>query len=121
MNIETRKFIGKAVLETIEKREMMSPVTLTQGVMVVQGNSGSANQLTIHTKANKVWAVTNQGASPKFKVSSVRQIRIIGGEKADKVTVLPSTSKTPVYVQTGAGNDTITTGAGKDSVYAGNG
>src|SRR3954468_19549993 len=120
MSIRTRDIIGKAILETLETRQMMSSVTLADGVMVIQGNSNSANQIGIHTENNRVWAVTANGSSKRFDVATVRQIRIIGGEKSDSVDV-DAGVKIPVYVQTGNGNDTIVSGAGNDTIRAGNG
>ena len=38
MSIRTREIIGKAILETLETRQMMSTVTLVDGTLVVQGN-----------------------------------------------------------------------------------
>ncbi len=69
MSIRTREIIGKAILETLEGRQMMSAVTLTEGVLVVAGNPNSANQISIHTANHKVWAVTDQGSSEKIAVS----------------------------------------------------
>ncbi len=120
MSIRTREIIGKAILETLENRQMLSTVTLVDGTLVVQGNPNSANQLDVHTASGKVWAVTNGGTSQKFVTSTVRQIRIIGGEKADDVSVDASV-RIPVYVQTGNGNDTIQTGDGNDTISSGNG
>ena len=120
MSISTREIIGKAVLETLERRQMLSSVTLVDGAMIVQGNSNTPNDITIHTDGGDVWAVTDAGSSKKIAVSSVRQIRIIGGEAGDDVQVDSGVS-IPVYVRTGSGNDTITTGSGNDTIFSGNG
>src|SRR5213075_2342602 len=100
MSIKTREIIGKAILETLENRQMLSTVTLNGDVLIVQGNPSTSNQISIHQQAHKVWAVTEKGSSEKIAVSSVRQIRIIGGEKDDTVSVDASV-RIPVYVQTG--------------------
>src|SRR5689334_10043336 len=106
MSISTREIIGKAILETLEHRQMLSTVTLTDGVLVVQGNPNTPNAIGVHGDHGKVWAVTDAGSSQKIATSSVRQIRIMGGEKNDDVSVDASV-KIPVYIQTGDGNDTI--------------
>src|SRR6185503_11882512 len=120
MSIRTREIIGKAILETLEGRQMLSTVTLSDGVLLVQGNNSAANQISIHAAHHKVWAVTDQGSSEKIASSRIRQIRIIGGEKNDTVSV-DAGVKIPVYVQTGNGNDRIRTARGRDTIVSGNG
>src|SRR5437667_153952 len=48
MNTDTHEIIGKAVLETLERRQMMSAVSFNDGILVVQGLSAAPNNLTIN-------------------------------------------------------------------------
>src|SRR5205823_1829666 len=93
---------------------------LVDGVLVVQGNPHTPNNLSVHSEHNKIWAVTDKGASKPIASSRVQQIRIIGGDKADRIGV-DAGIRIPVYVRGLNGNDTIATAAGNDTIIGGNG
>jgi len=122
MNTQTRHKIGQAILETLEERRMMSSVELTDGIFIVRGAATRANELAVHTThdGSQMWAETNGDLSQIVSTSSVRQIRIIGGEKNDSVNVDAGIS-IPVLVRTGDGKDAVSTGKGDDTIFAGNG
>src|ERR1700748_3483653 len=116
MCIETRNIIGKAVLATLEQRRLMSSVTFADGTLLVQGSPTAANKVNIKTDGTSAWVIQNGVTSDKVAVSSIKLIKIIGGEKNDFVNA--GAVNIPVYVQTGNGSDQITTGAGNDTVFA---
>src|SRR5437762_8999057 len=122
MNTDTNEIIGKAVLETLERRQMMSAVSFKDGILVVQGLSAAPNNLTINLSPDgaSVWGVANGETGAPVAVSQVRQIRIIGGDGDDMVHVDPRVM-IPVYIRTGNGDDNITAGAGREVILAGSG
>ena len=77
MNTDTHEIIGKAVLETLERRQMMSAVSFKDGILVVQGLSAAPNNLTINLSPDgaSVWGVANGETGAPVAVSQVRQIR----------------------------------------------
>src|SRR4051812_29977691 len=115
MSVDTHEIIGKAVLETLEQRRMMTTVTVADGTLVVQGSSTDPNNIHINSDGTSAWVVANGETGEKIAISSVRRVRVIGGEKDDSVAIDPSLN-IPVYVQTGNGDDHITTGGGNDTI-----
>src|SRR5262249_1484231 len=116
------EIIGKAVLETLERRQLLSAVNFRDGVLSIQGQNGAANDLAVHVSAdgNTIWGEANGEAGSQIQTSLVRRIRIIGGENSDTISV-DANVNIPVYVQGGNGDDVITTGSGNDTIKAGNG
>ncbi len=111
----------KAVVETLEGRRLLSAVNLTDGTLVLQGNSGSANKLVITIDSSRTMlTATANNVSKTFKFSEVQTARLLGGEHGDLVAVDPRFDK-PVFVRTGAGSDTIYCGQGNDTVISGAG
>lgn len=122
MSTKTRQMIGKAILETLEHRQMMSSVQFTDGILIVRGDGNKENELAVHKSldGSQVYAETNGEFSELVSTSDIRQIRIIGGEKNDSVSV-DSGITIPVLVRTGDGNDSVTTASGADTIFTGNG
>lgn len=118
---ETNSTVPDKGLEQLEARQMFSAVSFENGILVVRGNSATANDLNVALSKDGDTITAQAGeASRSVAAKEVRFIRIIGGEQSDIVQVDPAV-KVPVYVQTGNGNDTVFTGGGDDLVLAGNG
>jgi PKD repeat protein len=122
MSTATHAIIGKAVLEMLERRQMMSAVSFRDGILVVQGMSTAPNDLAVNLSVDgaSVWGVANGEPGQPIQTLLVRQIRIIGGDADDTIRVDPRVT-IPVYVQAGNGDDDVATGIGNDTVIAGNG
>jgi flagellar motor switch/type III secretory pathway protein FliN len=122
MSTGHREKIGKAVVETLEDRRLLSTVSFHQGVLTVSGYSGAPNELSIHLSQDgrSLWGVANAETGDAVSVEEVKQIRIYGGELDDQVKVDPRIN-IPVYIQTGDGDDFIVAGGGNDTIIAGNG
>src|SRR4051794_8877869 len=118
--------VGARAFEPLEQRQMMSAaaegVSFADGVLTVRGSHANANDLSVRLSddGREIWGVANNTAGDHIDVSSVRQIRIYGGEDADAVNV-DARIRIPVLVRTGNGFDQITTAAGRDTIVSGNG
>ena len=112
------KLSNNVLLETLENRALMSAVNLTAGVLILEGDSGSANKLTVSVDATGQWVTaTANDVTKSFAMKDVQMARLIGGELGDTVNVGEPFAR-PTYVRTGAGNDSITTGRGAASMPA---
>lgn len=122
INTDTREIISLAALETLEARQLMSAVSFENGVLIIKGSALRQNHLAVEmsTDGTTLWGTANTTGGQVINTSSVKQIRIIGGEKRDVVRV-DNRIRVPVYVQTGNGNDDVATGRGNDTVVTGNG
>src|SRR5438874_659925 len=122
MNTATQEIISNAVLETLERRQLMSAVSLKDGILLVQGQTGAPNELAINLSLDgqSIWGVANGSAGSAVQISQVRQIRIIGGDDADTIHVDPHVA-IPVYIQSDSGDDNISAGAGNDTIVGGSG
>jgi hypothetical protein len=121
MNPTTRQIIGHAVLESLEDRRLMSAVNVVGGTVVLQGSPRGNNKLSVALDpGGKTLFVRANKLSAHVLTSSIKTIRVIGGEACDWVTIDPAL-KLPAYVRTGAGADTITTANGNDTILAGHG
>jgi hypothetical protein len=131
MNADTRAIIGRAVLETLEDRQLFSAVSLANGVLTVQGDAATPNTLLVQLSDDgaKVRGVANGVAGQWVNATSVKRISIIGGDAADTINVHSSVGiRTRVdarggndHIVTGRGQDIINAGAGDDYVDAGRG
>ena len=113
--------IHRAVLETLEDRQLMSAVTFENGVLTLTGNQDSANRLmvTFNESSNTIWAVATSH-SQTVSLDEVTEIKVIGGNEHDFISIDPHL-QVPTYIEGRGGNDTILTGGGNDTVYAGGG
>lgn len=113
--------IAKAVFETLEGRQLMSSVTLSDNMLTVQATGD--NPMKVWVSADRrtnqviVWA---DGKKQSFDATAFSSLRIIGGAKNDSVYIEPEI-KIPAHITTGAGNDKINAGGGNDVIDAGAG
>jgi PKD repeat protein len=121
MNHNTQRILRQAVLETLEERRLMSSVTFADGVLTLTGDAHSDNKLsvTLNGPGNRVFGQVGHSARSVL-LSRVREIRVIGGEGNDTVTIDPRLLK-GAFIDTRGGNDTINGGGGSDTILAGNG
>lgn len=106
-------------MEPLEKRQLLAAVTLTDGVLKISGDDGKTNTLTVTTSGSNLVAKAN-GVSKTVATSSVKSIKLYGGDWSDKISVATSVTK-GAWVDGRAGNDTISTGNGNDTVWADSG
>src|SRR4051812_3935287 len=89
-----RNAIGKAILETLEDRRLMSQVHLVDGMLILQGNPHGFNRISVTPDANGTTVFARAGkAKGHFALKDIKSIRIVGGEKDDNVKIDPSIKK----------------------------
>ncbi len=108
-------------MELLETRRLLSAITLdASGVLTVQGDTLQANQLMVSLNNGSVWAVANYRTIKSFALSSVKSLKIVGGDQADTITVDPNL-RLPTTIYGNAGDDVISAGNGDCTVYGGDG
>jgi hypothetical protein len=119
---DTRDAIGRAVLETLEHRQLFSSVVLDQGVLTLTGNPQARNDISVELSndGQQLRGIVNGQASQWVRASTLRTISIIGGDLADSIRMNPAIT-VAARVDARGGNDTIVTGAGNDIINAGAG
>ncbi|MGF1632352.1 MAG: calcium-binding protein, partial [Phycisphaerae bacterium] len=110
---------GRASLEKLEVRKLLSAAVFNEGVLTLRGDAVEANELTVGLNADgtRLRGVANAAAGDWIDLADVKRIEIFGGDGGDHVYV-EGTLNIPVFVRTGNGDDFIRTGAGNDTVYA---
>jgi PKD repeat protein len=112
--------LGVPLFETLEDRRLLSSVSLSNGVLQLTGDSGSANDLVVQRSGStNLYAYANN-VNKKVALSSVKSVKFTGGSKADNI-FLASDLKLNAEVKAGGGNDIIRLGLGNDYVDAGDG
>src|SRR5687768_4280239 len=121
MKREKHNITGFAKVESLEDRRLMSSVQLVDGMLILQGKHHGHNKLTVTPDDNgtTLFARANN-AKGHYLIKDIKSIRIIGGEKSDKVNIDPSINK-PSYIRVGDGSDYVNGGAGSDTVFGGRG
>lgn len=111
---------ARTKVEILEDRRLMSAVTLTEGVLSIQGDTLSANRISLSlTKdGSQIQANLGRGLVEKVALEEVQAIEIRGGLKSDRIT-LDKKITVGATIYGDAGNDTITAGGGVDVVYGG--
>ncbi len=121
MKHNTRDIIGRAVLETLETRQLLSSVTLNDGVLTILGDTHASNSIWINKPMNQqlLWATVN-GKGTAFDASEIKSIKVIGGEKDDFIHINPMTT-IPAHIEGRGGDDIIYSGNGDDYIDGGEG
>src|SRR5207253_8241143 len=121
MNNATRILIAQPTIETLEDRRLLSAVHLIDGMLIVGGNANGNNRLSVTSDpgGETVFARAND-VKAHYLLKDVRQIRVVGGEKNDVVTIDAALKKS-AFIRVGSGDDSVTCGSGSDTVFAGNG
>lgn len=107
-------------LETLESREVMSS-SLSGGVLRVDAGAGSdvIRLEPAFSGSTAVIRVTENGSARDYAASAVRGVQVFANGGSDRVSVALTTHG--VYVDGGAGNDTIAGGAAGDELRGGDG
>jgi hypothetical protein len=110
----------RPIFEPLEDRRLLSSVSLSNGVLQLVGNSGSANEMVVQRSgSSNLYAYVNN-VNKKVPLSSVKSVKFTGGSKADDI-FLASDLKLNAEVKAGAGDDTVRLGHGNDYVDGGDG
>ena len=127
---------GKSgMIESLETRRLLSTVTLgSHGLLKVRGDAGAMNVITVTNDTDPTMidvSVTGTKAngtptaplSQTFTKANVLAVLIIGGAKADTISVGQTNGAfaIPTAIFSGPGNDTVTTGAESDTITASGG
>jgi hypothetical protein len=105
-----------AAVEALENRQLLSTISLVNGVLTLTGDSNRENHLYVAASG----LATANGNNRNVSISSVKKIVINGGPLGDRVWVDPKLT-IPAIIQTFDGADSISSGSGNDSIVAGNG
>ena len=107
------------VFETLEGRQLLSSISLSNGVLSVVGNASSNNDLVVLKSGSSLNVYANN-VSKKVALSSVKTVKFTGGSKVDDI-FLASDLKVKAEVRAGAGNDVVRLAEGDDYVDGGDG
>jgi hypothetical protein len=117
---KTPQLLGRAILESLEERRMMSSIALVNGLLTIQGDLNTPNvESATRIGSWGVMAYVN-GESRVFKYQDVNQVDLNGGAGNDILTV-DSSLNLPAVINGYGGSDTISAGAGVTQVHAGKG
>jgi hypothetical protein len=108
--------------ESLEYRRLFNAVTLTDGVLSIQGSATVGSHLTAYlvNSGNSIDASADAGVSMIVPVSSVTSIQITGGSGADYMFV-DNRIPVPVTITGGDGNDSARGGGAFNDIIEGNG
>ena len=125
MNHRRRQPRQVAALESLESREMLSSVSLSNGVLSIRGTR-HADWIFVGTDAdspNTVWAEVNGQVVAQEAIQDVQRIVIRGRAGDDEIAVDESTAAFPIPVKFagGAGDDTLVGGSAADILIGGRG
>jgi hypothetical protein len=111
-----------AAFEVLENRRLMSnSVSLSGGVLALQGSTTAGTSLTVELIDNGSYIDADAGGEMLVAAtSSVKEIQITGGGGADYIFV-DNRITSPATITGGAGNDTIRGGGGKTTITDGSG
>ncbi|MDB5295974.1 MAG: hypothetical protein JWO31_1957 [Phycisphaerales bacterium] len=113
-----------AVSEALESRQLMSTVSLTDGLLTIDGGGDARLKASVsyNARADK-FRVVSSDSSPRratFPRLAVREIRVVG-TAGDDVVRIGQTVDVPTTLLTGAGDDRVVGGSGADTVDTGPG
>lgn len=107
--------------ELLESRRLLSGITLTRGVLNVQGaDQGSTIVVGVNAADRRQLAVTMDGSTQQFNRARVRAIVMNGGSGPNDISISDDVL-TPASVFGGAAGDTIMGGGGPELLQAGSG
>ena len=107
-------------VEPLEDRRLLSSVVLSNGVLMVSGNAGTANELVVQRSGSTNLFAYANNVNKKVALSSVKSVKFFGGSRDDDI-FLASDLKINAEAKGGAGNDTIRLGLGNDYADGGDG
>jgi PKD repeat protein len=113
-----------AVLEQLEGRQLLSTssISLSNGVLTLTGDPNASTHLVAQLDSNgrDVHASADFGHIATYSLSSIKQIKIVGGNGGDYIYIT-NTITVPATISAGGGADTIQGGGGVNTITAGNG
>ncbi|MBC7785677.1 MAG: PKD domain-containing protein [Burkholderiales bacterium] len=119
MKLVNADILDRAVVETLETRQMLSAVSFEGGVLSITGLANKSNNMTVRVKGHRV--ITNlNGDTSSRRLAGLKSITITGGDKNDAIDVDPRMTL-PVTILSRAGNDRIRAGNGNDRIEGGAG
>ena len=85
---QANQAIITAAFEVLEDRFMMSAVSLEAGVLSLQGNADTPNEITVKLNASgtRVYGRVNDEVK-RFRASQIKSISITGGDAGDYISV----------------------------------
>jgi len=124
MSNKNRERIASAVqaaFETMEARQLLSSVQVTDGVLIIDADPHTASNIIVdlHAPQGRIRGYC-AGVEATFAAADVKAVRVVGSDGDDTVYIDPGL-KLPTLIQTGPGNDRVRGGAGVDTVDAGPG
>ena len=109
-----RRRISKAVIETLETRQLMSSAALLDGTLALTGNQDSSNNMSVRVMADgKTLEVKTNSKTRTFDLADVDSIKITGSDRNDIVDVDRKLAL-PLDVTTFGGKDVVRTNDGSD-------
>ena len=108
------------VFEPLEGRQLLSSVSLSNGILTLVGNTSSANELVIQPSGSSNLFAYANNVSKTVSKSSVKAVKFTGGSRNDLI-FLSTSINVPTTVTGGAGDDDIRLSGGNDVVDAGDG
>lgn len=119
-NMHAKTTTQKPLLENLEPRQMLASVSLSGGVLTVNGDTNSTNNLAVNLDSSGRVVAKYNNSTKTYSKSSVSSIVIRGGNKNDYLAVTSSLNiGAKIYGQDG--KDTVWAGNGNDTVYGGPG
>lgn len=119
MKSETSDILGRAVVETLETRQMLSSVYFESGKLSILGLANSKNAIQVKINQDRVMTVMN-GTPTSRPIAGLKSITIVGGDHNDYIEV-SNRIKVPVNIYAGDGDDRVVGGSGTNRIEGGAG
>ena len=119
MKLANSSILDRAVLETLETRQMLSSVTFDSGHLTITGLGNKTNAIQLKQVNGRVMTVINGDRSSR-QLEGIKSITITGGDKADYIEVEQKLT-VPVTIHAKAGDDRVIGGGGNDVIEGGAG
>src|SRR5687768_2515781 len=99
MKLVNSDILDRAVLETLEHRQMLSTVSFNGDALNITGLASSSNSIKLKLKDGRVQTMVNGEVSSR-SIQGMKSITIVGGDKNDYIEV-DSKISIPVKVTAG--------------------
>ena len=111
----------RAAFETMETRQLLSSVQLTDGVLIIDADPHTASNIIVdlHASQGRIRGYVG-GVQESFPAEQVSSVRVTGSDGDDTVFIDPALDL-PTVIRTGAGDDKVRGGGGMDFVDLGAG
>lgn len=113
--------VGRAVFEALESRQMLSTVTLADGVLTLAGDATRGTDLTVQLNTAGTQVIAQAGDVQKsYALNQVKRITAFGGAGDDTI-IIDQKITLPTWISAGEGNNTVLGGGGDNTIFAGRG